>query len=256
MRVSFLFSLLLLLLICSSEALGQHRKSRIQDVLYLHNGWVIRGWVMSNDTEDSIRIETIGRNIFVFGNDEIRYRAEEPMSRRGGRKPYIPAPVEKGYYGYIQMKTLSGSSRWGANTLFDISTGHGVRLSHLVGLGGGAGFSFMPQGVLMPIFVEGRSQLSEVGSSFFVSGKAGYSVPLYQGDGNVGWGVTESRVYGGVMGELDFGIRIPTPRNMAWLFSIGYRIQQNREYFAYEWRETIDRRVSYRRLGIGLGIEL
>lgn len=253
--IKLLFSLTWIIVTVQMLQGQSFRASRMQDVLYLENGWVIRGWVMSSDDADSVFIETVGRNVFVFDRSEVKVQTEEPRPRRSGRKPYVPAPVPRGYTGYVQMGSLTGTDRWGATSTFELVTAHGYRFSHLATVLGGTGINLFPQGPMMPLFVEGRSQLREVGTSFVVHGKAGYGIPLTDFNSG-GWGVIESYRAGGLLGEVGMGIRIPTPRKMAWLFSVGYRIQQAQEYIEYEWGEIIDRQISYRRIGINLGIEL
>lgn len=250
-----MFSLICILMTVQLLQGQSHKYSRMQDVLYLHNGWVLRGWVMSPDGADSVVIETVGKNIFVFDQSEIKVQTEEPRQKRSGRKPYVPTPVPLGYTGYVQMGSLIGTASWGTASSFELVTAHGYRFSHLATVLGGVGLNLFPQGPMMPLFVEGRSQLREVGTSLVVHAKAGYGIPLTSFNSG-GWGVIESYRAGGLLGEIGLGIRIPTPRKMAWLFSVGYRIQQSQEYIEYEWGEIIDRQFSYRRLGINLGIEL
>ncbi|MEM7373598.1 MAG: hypothetical protein AAF587_33550 [Bacteroidota bacterium] len=242
-------------LMTTQLVLGQQRHAHNQDVLYLKNGWVLRGWVLSDVLIDSVKIETEGGNIFVFAKNDIRSQTVEPKRRKRGLRPYTPSPIKRGYYGYLQFGILAGSEVLGSNGNLDLMTGHGFRFAHWGAIGGGAGITFLPNGALMPVFVEARSQIRKVGSSFFGYGKGGYSLPLYERNFS-NWGLTESKVSGGLLGEVGIGLRIPTPRKMGWMISVGYRIQQNKETFIYEWNEMIERTSTYRRILISLGIEL
>lgn len=247
--------MIVMLFLLFAGSLQAQSRSKLQDVLYLKNGWVIRGWVLSDVMADSLRIETEGGNIFVFAKDNVRAKTEEPLiRRRGGRKPYVPTPVQNGYYGSVQFALLAGSGPTSSQNI-DITTVHGYRLRHWLAIGGGMGITFTPQGVLMPVFAELRSLTKKTGPAFFGFAKAGYSLALYQQNFRQ-WGLVESKVSGGIMGELGAGIRIPTARKMAWIIGVGYRSQQNQERFTFEWNEVIQRTVTYQRILVSLGIEL
>lgn len=56
-------------------ALGQ---SNYQDVVYLKNGSIIRGVILEQVRNESIKIETAGSNVFVFQMDEVEKLTKEP----------------------------------------------------------------------------------------------------------------------------------------------------------------------------------
>lgn len=73
---------LLLFTLITSVSFGQ---SNYQDVVYLKNGSIIRGIIIEQVPNKSIKIETADRNVFVFQMDEIeRITKEQFDGKRSG----------------------------------------------------------------------------------------------------------------------------------------------------------------------------
>jgi len=59
---------LLLFLMVTTVSIGQ---SKYQDVVYLKNGGIIRGTIIEQVPNKSIKIETVDKIVFVYQMDEI-----------------------------------------------------------------------------------------------------------------------------------------------------------------------------------------
>ncbi len=73
----FIASLLFALI--ATWSFGQ---SNLQDVIYLKNGSIIRGIIIEQVPNKSIKIETADRSVFVFQMDEIEKIAKEPIDNK------------------------------------------------------------------------------------------------------------------------------------------------------------------------------
>jgi len=70
--------LLIILVVIQESASSQNRT---QDVVYLKNGSIIRGLIVEQIPNVSLKIETADRNVFVFKMEEIEKFTKESVSR-------------------------------------------------------------------------------------------------------------------------------------------------------------------------------
>ena len=73
--------LLFTVLLFASNALAQQR---MQDVVYLKNGSIIRGMIIEQVPNESIKIQTKDGNVFVFQMNEVAKMTKEPVFGRRG----------------------------------------------------------------------------------------------------------------------------------------------------------------------------
>lgn len=91
-------------------------QNNYQDVVYLKNGSIIRGIIRGIIIEQipnkSIKIETADRSIFVFQMDEIERFTKEPMQ---GRSPMASQSrgLQKVYRGILETGIQAGISDYG-----------------------------------------------------------------------------------------------------------------------------------------------
>ena len=67
--------LLLLVLVCNFS----YGQNNMEDVVYLKNGSIIRGIIIEQVPNQSIKIQTKDRNVFVFKYDEIEKMTKENL---------------------------------------------------------------------------------------------------------------------------------------------------------------------------------
>ncbi len=242
-------------------ALGTVSAQQLQDVVYLNNGWALRGSLMQTDS--SIWITTADGSIFRFDESEVRRIAQEPYP--DGRPVRVRPPFdypEPGFTGFLKLGILSGST-FDNNVMTPVATpelqmGYGYRMNHWLSAGVGTGISFYEQGFLMPLFLDVRGDLfpSQVTLHYF--GQAGYNIPLFADPDWVDQfgNEREANSTGGLMYEAGLGVKIFAHNRVACLVGISYRAQ-NATFAFVDWGGNLNMdEMRFRRVGIHVGLML
>ncbi|RMG66136.1 MAG: hypothetical protein D6722_15430 [Bacteroidetes bacterium] len=252
-RALFLLELLTLILIPTLHA--QHR--HLQDVLYLDNGWIIRGTITSPDSVDQVTILTEGHNQFVFDRSAIR----EIIQEDARHLPGFTGEADRGLIGLVEMGAPAGtnSNAWGSTTEFgfQLRAGAGYRLDPRIALLGVAGLSSYQalSGFLLPLTAELRSDWSAGRVSPFTYLEGGYALPLYRP-----WGFDEignevqGQAWGGPVAGGGLGIKIRTRSSLGWTLSAGYLYQTSREAYQSWGNVQIEERHTFQRFSFRWGI--
>ena len=193
------------------------RAQKTEDVIYLKNGWVIRGKVIES-TGEAIKIETHDKNIFVFKNAELLEQKKEPIS--GGEINY----KKRGFVNYTEMGPLGAANRASNNvttSAFSLQTINGYKFNQYLYTGAGIGVDLYALQTLLPLFVSLRGDLNNKTNFipyYFVDG--GYSINSTLNDNPL------KKYEGGPMFACGLGLKIMFTRNAGFLFSLGYRYQK------------------------------
>ena len=172
--------LFLLLAVCSVSAMV----GRVQEVVYLKNGSVIRGTIIEQVPNVSLKIQTNDGNIFAYKMSEVaKITKEETSSNRihsssssllssfelDGRGPEI------GYRGFVDLGCTIGIGKL-CEWRIELNTVHGYQFMPYLfaGLGVGVHYYFNPA-VSVPIFADIRSDILNNSISPFVEMRVGYS---------------------------------------------------------------------------------
>ena len=145
-------STIILFLVFSMLAYSQQT---YQDVVYLKNGSIIRGTIIEQVPNVSIKIETSDRNVFVYKIDEIEKMAKEPMLK-ANPKSSSSSGVTPGYCGILNVGYGFGigESSKGINSLnLDFINGFQLFPYFSVGLGTGVKVWFIKGLTEKPIFI-------------------------------------------------------------------------------------------------------
>lgn len=146
------FFLTLCAIVCF--ALSAHAQN-YEDVIYLKNGSIIRGIIVEQVPNESIKIETRDGNLFFYRIDEIQkmtkevpygYRKKQSYNSRSFNKP-------KGYFGLIEaaLPLFIGYDN-GLSMGFNIINGYRVCPQFAVGGGVGVLGDFFWGGILPSLF--------------------------------------------------------------------------------------------------------
>jgi sRNA-binding regulator protein Hfq len=73
-----------------------------EDVVYLLNGWVIRGKIISKE-QDKISIQSVDRNLYVFKSNEIKEIREEEI-------PPVFNIKQKGFGHFTELGPLASQN--------------------------------------------------------------------------------------------------------------------------------------------------
>ena len=143
------FLLLSVLLFAVAANSFSQRYADYQDVVYLKNGSIIRGIIIEQVPLKSIKIETIGGNVFAYYLDEIEKITKEPRFAqeviKNQEKLSTSTGLKKGYRGIVE---LSPVLPWGVR--LDVINGYQFNPYLSVGAGVGLHFDF-ESGLLLPL---------------------------------------------------------------------------------------------------------
>ncbi len=200
----------------------------MQEVVYLKNGSVIRGIIIEQTPNVSLKVQTSDGSIFAYQMDEVEKITKEVMdtshrNTMAGRTS--SGGLKMGYRGFVDFGGGIGVGDWGDGRV-GVTTSHGFQVCpyFFVGAGFGVNYHVDWEVVEIPIFLHLRSEFLNNAISPFFDFKVGYSP--YDGQG--------AYVYPSV------GCRIGVLGNKAGLsLSIGYEMQMLDMYVGYSryWDE-------------------
>jgi hypothetical protein len=132
-----------------------HAQQTMEEVVYLKNGSIIRGIIIEQVPNRTIKIQTADGNLFVYDVDEIEKLTKEPVFRgrnpavRGRPQPAVPdAPEDKRagrFSGMIQYAGLAVQHISSSDDVAYLKTSFvcGYRYRDFLFVGGGVGMEHM-----------------------------------------------------------------------------------------------------------------
>jgi len=245
-RKIFLAVILLALVMYSMPAVAQ---TNYEDVVYLKNGSVIHGMIIEQVPNESIKVQTKDRNIFVFKMDEVLKITKEEIqpANPSGKAQKVEPPKKltrktSGYinileWGFARSFTESESDYdyngqgYPFESHFDrINNGpslgiqdiNGYLLNPYFSVGVGIGMQAYQELFLVPLFLDLRINFMDTKLTPFAAIDLGHSFTRQQFFGIE----TSYQDEGGFMGSFMGGVKyFPVP-SMAINFSIGLRYQE------------------------------
>ncbi|MDP2693095.1 MAG: hypothetical protein Q8O88_05660 [bacterium] len=157
-------------------------QNNYQDVVYLKNGSIIRGVIIEQVPNESIKIETSDRSIFVYQMDEIEKITKE---EKAIAKTDDPAParegegLKSGYRGIAEFGYQFGLGSYGTDHL-KMNIINGGQISPYFFIGGGTGIryyfdDYFDDAVLVPVFVHARANILDKKISPYFALSLGYT---------------------------------------------------------------------------------
>ena len=202
------------------------QEAQYEDVVYLKNGSVIRGMIIEQIPNQSLKIQTHDRNIFVFEFDQVEKITKEeiPSDLKPAKTPDHPgsdfAPRERGFEGSFDMM-LAMNMDWGEPVIGFYGTA-GYRFLTQFMLGGGLGFEVLDQRTMLPVFLTIRNDFIRAKVTPFFRADLGYAFGWIEDDKSSDWG--------GIFIDPSVGVRFNISENFAMNLSSGIKFQR-----AYEW---------------------
>ena len=214
------------------------------DIIHLKNGSIIRGKIIEK-TNEIIRIETHGGNIFAYTSQEIdkTETTNEPLPG------YLKT---KGYFNYTSMGILVGSDIDEKQSIFSVLMEHNYQLNSYFAIGGVIGIEFFSESVApLGMNLKGLLPLKEK-STLFVNASSGYSIPLEDAENNNNYEYTDTK--GGVFINSEIGVIFLSKSNTNLFLAIGYRYNEL-NYIRSDWQYgSVERKVTYNRLVLKIGV--
>ena len=220
-------SFVLLLLVLFSSLVYAQRD--YQDVVYLKNGSIIRGVIIEQVPNKSIKIETRDRNVFVFQMDEIEKITKEYL--RGRRDSTFDDTedvvynkgLQPGYKGIIEWGYQIGVGNFGIDRLkLNIINGGQLNPYFSLGFGTGLRYYYNISALLIPIFADFRINFINNTVSPYLSLGVGYSLDALHGEG------------AGAFFDPTVGVSFKISRKSAINVGVGYEMQWLKYYYSVE----------------------
>ena len=146
-----------------------------QDVVYLKNGSVIRGMIIEQIPNQSIKIETMDKSIFVYKLEEVEKMTKE---EKKSKAKYVAEPVETGYQAIIELGYGLKVGSYGLDVLkLNVINGYRINNNFAVGIGTGIRH-YTEEGesaTFIPIFADFRGYLPMNKIAPYVALGIGYS---------------------------------------------------------------------------------
>jgi hypothetical protein len=207
----------------------------MQDVVYLKNGNILKGIIIEQVLNQSIKIQTREKNVFVVKYEEIEKitkeqdESTERLYRRNDLK-------RNGFINITEIMINSGIGeiRWDPYSAinnyngFGIKTVNGFQFSRHISTGFGIGFDKFNQFMIMPITFDFRATVLEKRLSPTFNASIGYDIGLSTENEGM---LHSSSGNDGLELNASIGTKIYISKNVAYLFSIGYKFQSLEEYY-------------------------
>jgi hypothetical protein len=207
-------------------------QNEMQDVVYLKNGSVIRGIIIEQIPNESLKIQTVDENIFAYNISEVAKITKEAIKNNRTRKNN--SNNYGSYRGFVDIGYTIGIRTDINCGRLELTTSQGYQFNPylFLGLGVGAHYFIGPESYAMPIFADIRANFSRGKVIPFSGLKIGYVA----GERN---GLYLNSFVGG---------KFMITSKFAFNLSFGYTYQ-----YAEDWSNFDDEDISG--LSIKLGIE-
>lgn len=222
-----------------------------RDVIYLKNGSVINGQIISSLPSGQVKIKTKDNSLWVFEPSQI-----DSISQSGNALNQI----RNGYFNLTEAGILVSNSDNKYAAPFSLMNISAWQFKNRFSVGAGAGVEFFSE-TYLPVVADFRYYLNRQKVNPFFGIQGGYSFALDKPDmqyvydyARIWPGPTanalEVKARGGLLLNPFVGICTSLNENLALTFSAGYRIMRHR--YSREDNYKID--IDYNRLSIKVGL--
>jgi hypothetical protein len=228
---------LIVLLLLADLTFGQKKNN---DVIYLKNGVVINGQILSSLPTGQVIIKRRDNSHWVY--EPAQYDSIRKTSK-GIKK------VHPGYFNLTEAGILTGNSGNSNKSPFSMINLSGWQFKNQFSAGIGAGVEFLNE-TYLPVVADFRYYLKRQGTNPFFGIQGGYSFALEKPDSYSLNNNLEMSAKGGFLLNPSVGICTSFGENLALTFSVGYRMMRHRFSATDDYKIDID----YNRLSIKIGL--
>lgn len=212
---------LLLFALITTVSFGQ---SNYQDVVYLKNGSIIRGTIIEQVPNKSIKIETADRSVFVYQIDEIEKLTKEPIQGKSGGS-LSNSGLQSSYKGIVELGYQIGAGYYGMDRLkLNIINGYQINPYFSLGFGTGLRYYFDAEAALIPVFADFRANFMNNKISPYLSLGVGYSFDATNDFAGVGFLLNPT-----------VGVSFKVSDKSAMNVGLGYEMQKIDYYGGYSY---------------------
>ena len=229
-----------------------YAKKGKHDIIYLKNGSVINGQIISNAAGEVIRIKTRDNSLWVFKSSEID--SITYSSKKESSSNYFP-----GFFNLTELGILTGNHVNEYKAPFSLMNISGWQFKNRLSVGGGTGVEMMSESYL-PVVADIRYHIQREGYHPFFGIQGGYSFALDKPDQQYVYSYSnvwrpaaqalKMSAIGGALVNPFVGINTSINDKLALNLSLGYRIMRHR--YSREDNYKID--VDYNRLSVKIGL--
>ncbi len=234
---------LLYLLLISCTVFGQ-----TEDVIYLSDGSIIRGRIISDSAGTHVRILNHAGDTWSFDRSNVdSIRQEKPFEYKA--MIFNQRGMEFAMNG--SMLVRSGSNVIGRTVIpcFDLS--YGYRFRSVLSTGAGVGVDFY-QWLEVPVtaYVRFRASGTTIAPVLFL--KTGYAIAAEKRNDDGAYSYTST---GGPLVIVGVGVERILSENASFILSFAWHYQELNYHLTpkYEWELERERKEIYSRLSISLG---
>ena len=247
-----------------TENVQNKDETKLEDVVYLKNGSIIRGRMLELIPDSLVRIAIVGGSEFVFKASEISKIVAEKIStphnenqnNSSNIEPPKPTKVEKpkyyrdkGIYTYISggfLMCITSDEVPDVGIHGDLIIGH--QLNRWAAIGGGIGFNRYPlnEWMIVPIYADYRGYTNKSSESAYYSLGLGY--------GFVATNSSNAEAKGGIFIRPAIGYRFSSVQKTQFLAELGINIQKAKEEETIWDGSTVFRNYTFSRTALRLGI--
>lgn len=157
----------------------------MQEVVYLKNGSIIKGVIIEQIPNTSLKIQTADGSIFAYKMSEVeKITKENNMSlrnynnrnNRSGGILFNGKGLQAGYRGFADLGYIVGTGNYGEGRV-EFTTSHGYQFCPYIFAGIGVGVSYFHNSLALgvPVFAHLRSEFLNHSITPFLDVKVGYS---------------------------------------------------------------------------------
>lgn len=197
-------------------------QSSQQDVVHLKNGSIIRGTIIEQVPNVSIKIETRDKSVFVYQMDEIEKFTKETVDE----KPKIfqsSSDFQPGPFGMVELGYQIGSGDYSLDRL-KLNIIYAYQFNPYFSVGGGTGirYYFDGDGVLIPFFAEIKGTFLDNDVSPYLALDLGYS-----------FDASDSFTGFGFLFSISGGVSFNAGDNLKMHAGLGYEAQKFKYSYSY-----------------------
>lgn len=199
-----------------------HSQNNTEDVIYLKNGSIIRGIIIEQIPNQSLKIKTNDRNVFVFKFDEIEKFTKEELQNtlivnqnkgQTFKKNGFINLTEINYCLGVGDIKVNGDLFKNEDYSFGLKTTNGYQFNEHFSLGIALGFDKYRYASFSPVLLDLRVKMIKGRTSPVLNISTGYSFGI-------------SGIAGGLTINPSFGINTYIFQDATYFFNIGYKLQQ------------------------------